>query len=83
MDECCCDYHHGLWMTCHHCTQRLEDDFFSAIICLVTLGENVDRFVYDPRGTQEIKSLLDLSPADMVLRVLDVRKLVLEQRKNR
>ena len=83
MDECCCDYHHGLWMTCHHCTQRLEDDFFSAMVRLVALGENVDRFVYDPRSTQEIKSLLDLSPADMVLRVLDVRKLVLEQRRDR
>jgi hypothetical protein len=49
----------------------------------VTLGENIDRFGYDPRITREIKSLLDLSPTDMVLRVLDVRKLVLEQRKNR
>ena len=83
MDECCCDYHHGLWMTCHHCTQRLEDDFFSAMVRLVALGENVERFSYDPYITHEIKSLLNLSPTDMVSRALDVRKLVLEQRKNR
>ena len=83
MDECCCDYHHGLWMTCHHCTQRLEDDFFSAIVRLVALGKNVDRFGYEPRLTHEIKSLLDLSPTDMVSRALEVRKLVLEQRKDR
>ena len=84
MDECCCDYHHGLWMTCHHCTRRLEDDYFKAIVLAAKMGGGVTRFGYSPLVEQEIQVFACMLTAkERDERREALRKLVVEGRANR
>ena len=83
MDECWCDYHHGLWMTCPQCTQRLEDDYFKAIVLAAKMGGNVSRFGYRPLSLQLIKMFCDLPAEEIGAHYQGVRQVVVEERANR
>ena len=82
MDDCKCDYHHGLWTTCPYCTNRLEDDYFLAIVQLACLGADLSHFGHGPPVAQQIRWLCSL-PADRHPHVRSVRELVLGTRLRR
>ena len=84
MDECCCDYHHGLWMTCHYCTQRLEDDYFEAIVLATKMAGDVSGFGYSRLVQQQTQVFAcGLTDDEMDERREALKKLVVEGRANR
>ena len=84
MDECNCDYHHGLWMTCPYCTRRLEDDYFKAIVLAAKMGGGITRFGYSPTVELDIQVFACMLTAEeRDARFEAMRKAVVEGRGSR